>query len=225
MRIETLADGIILYNADCREVIPILGNNIDATVTDPPYGLGAQWQGGNAKSKSSWHLNDGGSGMEWDQNPFDDIESIVRIANNAIIWGGHLYSLPPSRGWLIWDKVVRNFTSGVAELAWTTIDQPIRAFNYAFCELANEGKVHPTQKPLPLMMWCLRFFPEANNICDPFMGSGTTGVAAVKLGRKFTGIEKDEKYFDIAVRRISDALARPDLFVDSPKPTKQEKLL
>ncbi|WP_424360258.1 DNA methyltransferase [Methylocystis parvus] len=84
---------------------------------------------------------------------------------------------------------------------------------------------HPTQKPIEVMRWCIGHLPEdARTILDPFMGSGTTGVAAVKLGRKFTGIEIEPKYFDIACRRIADALARPDLFVEAPKPPKQETL-
>ena len=89
------------------------------------------------------------------------------------------------------------------------------------------GKVdHPTQKPLALMRWCLGFLPDAETILDPFMGSGTTGVACVKLGRKFIGIEIDEGYFDIACKRIADAVARPDLFISrKPPEPKQEALL
>jgi len=87
-----------------------------------------------------------------------------------------------------------------------------------------DGACHPTQKPVALMLWCLGFLPKAETILDPFMGSGTTGVACAKIGRKFTGIELDEGYFDIACRRIEEAYAQPDMFVELPKPAKQEAL-
>jgi DNA modification methylase len=83
---------------------------------------------------------------------------------------------------------------------------------------------HPTQKPVTVMKWCLGFFPDAQTILDPFMGAGTTGVAAVNLGRKFIGIELDQKYFDISCRRISDALDRPDFFIEKPLPLKQMQM-
>ena len=129
------------------------------------------------------------------------------------MWGGQYFNLPPSGSWLIWDKVVREFTSGHAELAWTNLGLPVRAFNSATCLLANEGKLHPTQKPLKLMRWCLAFIPDAQTILDPFMGSGTTGVAAVQMGRKFIGIERDPGYFDIACRRIEQAQRQGDMFI------------
>jgi DNA modification methylase len=81
------------------------------------------------------------------------------------------------------------------------------------------ARVHPTQKPVALMQWCLGFLPDARTILDPFMGSGTTGVACVKLGRRFIGIEIDESYFEIACKRIRDAYAQPDMFIEpAPKP-------
>jgi DNA modification methylase len=123
------------------------------------------------------------------------------------------------RGWLIWDKIVRNFSSGHVEMAWTTIDQPTRAFNYAHAELASEGKHHPTQKPVPLIAWCLSFMPDAKLVLDPFMGSGTTGVACIKSDRKFIGIEIQQSYFDIACKRIEEAWKQPRLFSDEKPPT------
>ncbi len=87
---------------------------------------------------------------------------------------------------------------------------------------AYRDKEHPTQKPVEVMKWCLGFVADAKTILDPFMGSGTTGVAAVKLGRKFIGIEIEPKYFDIACRRISEALKQPDMFIERPAPAKQE---
>lgn len=217
IREEHLSDSVRLICGDCREVLPTLGK-VDAVVTDPPYGLGDKWRGGTVK----WPLADNGRGTLWDSECFHGLPGIIALAEHSIIWGGNYYSLPPRRGWLIWDKIVRAFSSGHVEMAWTTIDQPTRAFNYAHGELASEGKLHPTQKPLPLMKWCLEQIPDARTILDPFMGSGTTGVAAVKIGRAFIGIEIEPKYFDIACRRVSEALKQPDMFIEKPKPAKQE---
>lgn len=202
--VETIGNAT-LYLGDCREVLPTLGN-VDAVVTDPPYGLGDKWQGG----KSEWPLHHGE--MAWDASLSEAVPGLLQIAPDCIIWGGHLYPLPAARGWLIWDKLVREFTSGHAELAWTSLDQPIKAFNYANGQLASEGKVHPTQKPASLMKWCLGFLPNAKTILDPFMGSGTTGVAAVQMHRRFIGIEREPKYFDIACKRIEDAQRQGSLF-------------
>lgn len=224
-RVEHLSDSVTLYLGDCREILPTIGK-VDAVVTDPPYGLGDKWQGGKANTKAKWKLNNGGEQMGWDASPPEMIPELAEMAEHAIIWGGNYYPLPPMRGWLIWDKIVRNFTSGHVEMAWTTLDQPTRAFNYAHAQLASEGKHHPTQKPVPLMEWCLAFLPPAASVLDPFMGSGTTGIASYRVGRPFVGIEREPNYFDIACRRISDELKRPrlDLGQHSPAP-KQEALL
>jgi site-specific DNA-methyltransferase (adenine-specific) len=218
MRIERIGE-CTLYNADCREVLPLLPK-VDAVVTDPPYGLGELWHGGTKK----WPLAAGGAETKkWDMEPSAALLPALALAEHAIVWGGNYYDLPQKRGWLVWDKVVRNFTSGHVELAWTTIDQPTRAFNYAHGELASEGKFHPTQKPLPLMRWCIHHLPEPNRtILDPFLGSGTTGVACVKLGRSFIGIEVEPKYFEIAVRRIEEAHNQPDMFVEQPKGSSEQ---
>ena len=193
-----------LWHGDCREVLPLLPR-ADAIVTDPPYGLGEKWKGGKANTKAKWKLNDGGDEMGWDDEaPAETVLALPGMADAAIIWGGNYFQLPPARGWLLWDKIVREFTSGHAEMAWTTLDQPVRAFNFAHGQLASEGKVHPTQKPVALMMWCLGFLPKSKTILDPYMGSGTTGVACVRLGKSFVGIERERKYFDIACERIEN---------------------
>jgi DNA modification methylase len=141
--------------------------------------------------------------MAWDAVTAPFLIEAVALAGSAIIWGGNYYPLPPQRGWLIWDKIVRNFTSGHCELAWTNLDQPTRAFNFAHGQLASEGKLHPTQKPLSLIAWCLSFTPEAETIVDPYMGSGTTLRAAKDLGRKAIGIEREERYCEIAAKRMA----------------------
>lgn len=194
-----------------------------ALLTDPPYGLGDLWGVGG---DGAWPLRDRDmKNGAWDNRTCDEAINIARaISGASIIWGGNYYALPPSRGWLLWDKMQEHSTAH-AEMAWTNLDIPVRTFRYARAQLASEGKQHPTQKPLPLMKWCLGFLPDAETIIDPFMGSGTTGVACVKLGRKFTGIELDARYFDIACKRIEEAYAQPDMFVPAPEKPVQEPLL
>jgi DNA modification methylase len=210
VRVEKIGEAT-LYLGDCRGILPTLAK-VDAVVTDPPYGLGDKLRIGGFKK---WPLmRSEMRGATWDNQISEAIPLALSMADNAIIWGGNYYD---------WDKIVRNFSSGHCELAWTTIDQPTRAFNYAHGELASEGKLHPTQKPLPLMAWCLGFLPDAATILDPFMGSGTTGVACAQLRRKFIGIEIEPKYFDIACRRIEEATHQGDMFRDAVEYKKPEQ--
>jgi site-specific DNA-methyltransferase (adenine-specific)/modification methylase len=200
-----------LYLGDAREILPTL-SGFNAIVTDPPYGLGDKWQGGGGSKHSSWAF-DPSEAMAWDGDVAEGVADLVGLAPVVIIWGGNYYPLPPSRCWLIWDKKQNDqWTTGQAELAWTNIDRPIRTFRFAQCEQANEGpKLHPTQKPLALMQWCFKWF-DGDVILDPYCGSGTTGVAALSLGKTFIGIEREEKYFSIACRRIEDAQRQGHLF-------------
>jgi site-specific DNA-methyltransferase (adenine-specific) len=221
-RIETMADGVVLHRADSSDVLSEwLGKNV-AVVTDPPYQIEGTWSGGSGHGWGKYSKE----AATWDRRPdwfARWLNSPPNYQHEKIVWGGQYFELPASGSWLIWDKCVREFTSGHAELAWTNLKMPIRAFNSSNGQLATEGKLHPTQKPLALMQWCLGF-TNLDTILDPFMGSGTTGVAAVKLGRKFIGIEIDPKYFDIACRRISEALKQPDMFIKQPQPARQEPL-
>jgi DNA modification methylase len=114
--------------------------------------------------------------------------------------------------WLIWDKGQRDFSLADFEMAWTSQNKASRIFNYARSKAIQDVKKHPTQKPIALMEWCLGFLPESKTILDPFMGSGTTGVACMNLDRHFIGIEKDPEYFEIACKRISDAESQGNLF-------------
>ena len=197
-----------LYLGDCMEVLQTLPK-VDAVITDPPFGLGEKMQGG------TWGAKEGFKEMlAWDSaHPeVDDLLLIAAHGRNAVMWGGNYFGLPPSRGWLVWDKSNAVPTMADVELAWTNLDRPAKRFR------GTVGRVefgHPTQKPLDLMKWTIQqvdFFGLAKTVFDPFMGSGTTGVAAVQMGRKFIGIEREPKYFDIAVRRIEDAQRMTDMF-------------
>jgi len=204
----------VLYRGDCLEILPTLPK-VDAVVTDPPYGLGDKL---HRPGPGKWEKLYFDGAPEWDKQTHPAVLQLPALALTCIIWGGNYYCLPPVRGWLLWDKIVRQFSSGHAEMAWTTLDQPVRAFNYSHGELASEGKHHPTQKPLPLMRWCVDF--TTGSVLDPFMGSGTTGVACAQLGRKFIGIEIEPRYFDIACKRIEQAYAQGRLF--DPKPIEDD---
>lgn len=197
-------DSVRLYHGDCREVTEWL--DADVLCTDPPYGLGDRMTGG-PKWSGLWS-NSGDNRARppsWDASAPTWLADLVPQFRQAVIWGGHLFPLATSRGWLVWDKMVRSFSSGHCELAWTSIDQPIRAFNCSHGELANEGKWHPTQKPVRLMEWCLRFC-DTGTVADPFAGSGSTLVAAKALGRKAIGVELEERYCEIAARRLAQGV-------------------
>jgi DNA modification methylase len=201
-------NGIVIYHGDCREILPHLPK-VDLVLTDPPYGIAKKWDkamiGKNGTSRL-W-----GEPNEWDAAPIDGwlLDSAIRKGATAIIFGGNYYSLPPSNCWLIWDKV-QSFSGADAELAWTNIDGAVRVFRKsridAYVNQARSKKEHPTEKPIDLMIWCIEKAPNANTILDPFMGSGTTLRAAKDLGRKCIGIEIEEKYCEIAVKRLAQTV-------------------
>lgn len=143
-----------------------------------------------------------------------------------IIWGGNYFAnlLPhPTRGWLFWDKGQRGLTMSDGELAWTSFNFPMRAYTLnRVALLEGGGTEHPTQKPLRLMTWCISLVPSARTVCDPFAGSGTTGVACAQMGRKFYGIERERRYFDIACERIARAQAQGQMFEPESVPVAQQ---
>ena len=203
-----------LILGDCREVLPTLPK-VDAVITDPPYGIGKDGQlrttGGNGGRKAHDFL--GWDAERPDRSVFD---AIIELSDDIIIWGGNYFAdyLPATGKWLVWDKGQRiNQSDG--ELAWTSYSGALRIKVMNRVELLMDGTDHPTQKPVRLMKWCveqLRGCPQS--ILDPFMGSGTTGVAAVQMGRNFIGIEREPKYFDIACKRIEDAQRQGDFLID-----------
>lgn len=223
-RVEHLAEGVKLYLGDCRDILPTLGN-VDAVVTDPAYGINAARN--RNSQKNGWRDYDA-PGWDAERTPPELVELAISCAKHAIVWGGNYWSdvLPPTGKWLSWDKGQTDFSLADFELAWCSFDGAARRITYSRSLAMRDGKEHPTQKPVEVMRWCIDKLPDGCNvILDPFMGSGTTGVAAVKMGRQFIGIELEPKYFDIACRRISDALARPDLFVSPPAPKQTQEVL
>jgi len=209
-----------LINADCREVLPLLPK-VDAVVTDPPYGIGEASK--NFASRDNLAGADKYERSEWDSGTQDDaIAKATEIARWSIIFGGNYYDLPPTSCWLVWDKLNGDSDFADCELAWTNLPKAVRRIRFLWngCMRRERDieRTHPTQKPVDVMKWCIEHLPvTASTILDPFMGSGTTGVACVKLGRTFIGIEIDPGYFDIACKRIKDAYAQPDMFVEQSK--------
>jgi len=206
----------VLYQGDCLRIMPMLVD-VDAIVTDPPYGI--KEAAGKNPSRGRLAIAKDYGKSSWDDQPASRarLEMMREIAPKQIIFGGNYYDLPPSPCWLVWDK--RNGKNDFAdvEMAWTNLGGAARLIKFLWNGMLRQNNEprgdHPTQKPVEVMRWCLGHIPDAEVICDPFMGSGTTGVAAIKMGRKFIGIERDPKYFDIACRRIEEAMKQPDMLV------------
>ena len=214
-----------LWHGDCREVLPLLPAH-DLLLTDPPYGIGRD---GKPPSTSSHGGHKGYEFMGWDADapPAWLFGLMHEKAENLIIWGANYYPqhLRPSMGWLVWDKGQR-ISQSDCELAYSTLDKALRSMTLNRAAIAQDGAVHPTQKPVQVMAWCIDFAAGAQTVLDPFMGSGTTGVACAQLGKDFTGIERERKYFDIACERISRAQAQGTLLPpEEPRQPVQEGLL
>lgn len=196
-----------LYLGDCQEILPTLGQ-FDAVVTDPPYGLNI------ANQPFKHQRKNGAEKKDWDKNVSDVLYDCLKHGKKQVVWGGNYYSLPISRGWLVWHKPDGPPSFSKVELAWTNIDKLAGYFLQTIGATNPERVGHPTQKPLKLMEWCIDYIGDCESILDPFMGSGTTGVACAKMGKKFVGIEREQKYFDIACQRIEQAYAQADMFVN-----------
>ena len=213
-RVE-IGDAVLMLG-DCREILPTLAI-VDAVVTDPPYGINAAR---NRKSeKHGWRDYDA-PGWDLKRTSPDLIAQVIACAKHAVVWGGNYFAdvLAPSSKWLVWDKGQFDFSLADCELAWCSFDGAARRIMYPRARAMQDGKEHPTQKPVAVIEWCLECLPSGcKTILDPFMGSGTTGVACASLGRSFIGIEIEPKYFKIACRRIDEAQRQGRLF-DPPRP-------
>ena len=222
--IKKIIGNCTLYNANCEEVMPLI-STVDAVVTDPPYGINENHKN-VARRKNKAKVKDYGE-FNWDKvRPTDELISKIRSkAKYQAIFGGNYFDLPPTSCWLIWNKLNGSCDFADCEMAWTNWNKAIRKFDWLWNGMIrknNEERFHPTQKPLELMKWVINICPQSNVVFDPFMGSGTTGVACAKLGKKFIGVELDPKYFQIACQRIEKAYQEPDLFVSPPTEIKQE---
>ena len=209
-----------LILGDCREVLPLLPP-VDLVLTDPPYGIDYRPDRvrGKPRRKGAKIFN-----REWEQviGDKEKFDPSPFLFTKAILWGANNYSdlLPSSGGWLFWDKKKAvGFAGGHGELAWTNICKSPKLFTHMWDGFRRASEVnqhhHPTQKPVALMKWCLDLSNSDGVVFDPFMGSGSTGVACAMEGRRFIGVEIDRSYFATACRRIEQAYAQPRLFEDA----------
>lgn len=222
-RTETIGDATLILG-DFAEVLNALPQ-FDALVMDPPYGIGesnaknlSRSQGpGRLKGRAKTDYGD----FQWDDKPLEQaaLDACRAKARWQIIFGGNYYALPPTSCWLVWDKLNGESDFADCELAWTNMNAAVRRIRYLWSGcMMHSGETrgdHPTQKPIGVMGWVLARLPKGvQTVLDPTMGSGTTGVACVSMGLKFTGIEREEKYFDAACRRIEEAYKQPRLFAE-----------
>ncbi len=210
-------EAVTIYHGDCREILPTL-SGADAVVTDPPYGI-REAAGRKNKSRgkaafgrgftepTDWAVSD------WDNEPVNDaLRDLVLAAAPHVIWfGGNYYAFPPSSCWIVWNKMNGGSDFADCELAWTNLPGAVRMISYRWNGMLQqhgghlkETRVHPTQKPVEVMRFCIDLLPESDRLIrDPFMGSGTTLRAAKDLGRRAIGIEIEERYCEIAARRMA----------------------
>ncbi len=186
-------DLVTIYYGDCREWMP----EADVIVTDPPYGIGA-----NRMTLGNGMRRIDRGDRDWDAAPPD----LSWIDRPAVVWGGNYFALPPSGRWLVWDKGTGDNDYADCELAWTNLPGVVKRYARGWvgqnARERGEDRVHPTQKPVELMRWSIEFTPQGT-VLDPFMGSGSTLVAAKSLGRHAIGIEIEERYCEIAATRCS----------------------
>lgn len=203
------AGGITIYHGDCRQIMPLLAQ-FDLLMADPPYGLGMDKEmhklGGAQRGKAlaaKRHY----APTDWDAATVDDWVMFLarRLATKQIIFGGNYYDLPPAKCWLLWDKEV-NGQFADAEMAWTNLDKPVRLKRHMWNGMLRKGqeeRSHPTQKPLEVIQWAIQQAGEVQTILDPWAGSGTTGHAAKNLGKRAVLIEREERYCEVAARRLA----------------------
>ncbi len=199
---------VTIYNADCMDVLPEL-EPVDLVLTDPPYGIGEDGKSNHTRCNLavSTYFD---IGIRWDKKRIEKIKDVVNCGKNAIVWGGNYYAdiLGASNCWIVWDKDNGKTDFADCELAWTSFKTAVRKIKWRWQGMLQEDmknketRMHPTQKPVPLFVWILKNYSEQNHtILDPFLGSGTTAVAAMQLNRQCIGIELEEKYCEIAAKR------------------------
>lgn len=183
------------------------GSKPELLLTDPPYGIGYAGSMKLGQEKHGWKQYDGG----WDESKPETgvLQYLCQITDNQIIWGGNYFTddLPPTMGWLIWDKGQRGFSLADGEMAWTSFNNALRIKEYSRALANREEKNHPTQKPIEIMKWCFDYADrhskkEVKTVLDAYLGSGSTMVTSHQLKRKCYGIELDPKYCDVIIKRM-----------------------
>jgi len=205
-----------LYLGDCLDVLPGLEpGSVGAVVTDPPYGIGEA-----RRSNGRWSCLARSQDYpieDWDDKPasHEMIAACLAIGKWHVMFGGNYFHLPPTSCWLVWDKMNGENSFADCELAWTDLPRAVRRIQFRWHGMIRDERgprLHRTQKPVAVMAWAMGWLPKPNDtILDPFAGSGTTGVACIRTGRRFIGVELEPRYADIAVRRMERELERRPL--------------
>lgn len=225
-RLEDVLSGAArwaMIEGDCLPIMAGLGDRtFGAVVTDPPYGIG-EARGKNKSRGKLAKARDYGV-ASWDDQPAsaDQLAAMQRVAAACIVFGGNFFALPPSSCWLVWDKLNGGCDFADCELAWTNLRGAVRRLQHRSAGMLRDDRdrrIHPTQKPVAVMLWCLSFLPEGCTVLDPFAGSATTGVACLRTGRRFVGIEREPYYAAAARERLERADQGGPLF------TQQKTLL
>ena len=213
-----------ITEADCEEVLAQLPDKcVDLVLADPPYGIGAHKKRGDTGRNKHIKQRDYYRG-NWDCAPpcAEFFSSIKRVGQNQIVWGGNYFAsyLGNSSCWLVWDKQNGDNLYADCELAWASFPSAVRRFAYTWhgfiqgnMGAAKEERYHPTQKPLPLYMWCIsRYTKPGDLVLDPMSGSGTAALACHALNRRFICIEREHEYVEVSRNRLKDAQAQLSLF-------------
>lgn len=203
-------NSVTIYNGDCREIVPHLGR-FDLLLTDPPYGIFKNGKASGLMFGAKTVYCEDKTASEWDKRPDADTLRMVRdVCNKHIIWGGNYLAdmLGACRGPMVWNKLTGNNSYADGEIAWSDLVGTMRIFTHQWCGAFKDSErgqraQHPTQKPLALMKWCISLAGGAQTILDPFAGSGTTGRAAKDMGKTAVLIEKEERYCEIAAKRMA----------------------
>ena len=211
----------VVYNEDCIQVMKRYPNKFfDLAVVDVPYGIGEDGASNHSRNKLAKATKY--TPKSWDSKAPDKeyFDELIRVSKNQIVWGGNYFTdyLPPSMGWIMWDKGQRDFSLADGELAWTSFNKALRIFEMSRGKALaknNEqgGRFHPTQKPEMLYSWILQNYAKAGDlILDTHLGSGSSRIAAYKGGFNFVGFEINEHYYEKQEKRFKDFISQLRLF-------------
>jgi len=211
---------LIIGNATlyCGDALTLLATGLraDLCIVDPPYGIGESSRKNATRGQLAKPTDYGV--FDWDSRPLDDTtqQAIRACADRLIVWGGNFYPLPPASKWLVWDKD-NSGDFADCELAWTNLPGAVRIFRHMWNGMLRASergtpRVHPTQKPIALMRWCLQQAGEVASVIDPCMGSAPVGIACSERNIPYIGIEREPRYFDMACERIENAQRQARMF-------------
>ena len=199
-----------LYNMDCMDLMAQFPDKyFELAIVDPPYGIGDKFNGGKTGKMNFNEIVN----KDWDKVPTPEYwEQLFRVSKNQIVLGGNYFALPPTRCFIVWDKLIsEDFSLAMAELAWTSFDKLAKIVRMPTPK--DGGKIHPTQKPIKLYQWLLKNYAKpGDKILDTHVGSASSLIACHQMGFDFIGSELDKEYFDKATERLELVKSQTTLF-------------